>query len=142
MMRGKLWECWFSWRILLRFKRSKEWRRGAKSRAASRMKSRIHSRRFNLSAERLRKRYAKLLDRDGAILDKCTNTIIQQVDELKHLVNEFSQFARLPAAQLAPHDLNEIVQEALFLFKEGHRAIHFQFRQGEIPAAGTRSQSR
>jgi two-component system, NtrC family, nitrogen regulation sensor histidine kinase NtrY len=88
---------------------------------------------IQLSAERLRKRYAKLLDRDGAILDKCTNTIIQQVDELKHLVNEFSQFARLPAAQLAPHDLNEIVQEALFLFKEGHRAVHFQFRQGEIP---------
>jgi two-component system nitrogen regulation sensor histidine kinase NtrY len=88
---------------------------------------------IQLSAERLRKRYAKLLEGDGAILDKCTNTIIQQVDELKNLVNEFSQFARLPSAQLAPHDLNEIVQEALFLFKEGHRAIHFQFRQAEIP---------
>lgn len=88
---------------------------------------------IQLSAERLRKRYAKLLEGDGAILDKCTNTIIQQVDELKNLVNEFSQFARLPSAQLAPHDLNDTVQEALFLFKEGHRAIRFQFRQGEIP---------
>ncbi len=88
---------------------------------------------IQLSAERLRKRYAKLLDGDGGILDKCTNTIIQQVDELKTLVNEFSQFARLPAAQLAPNDLNDTVQEALFLFKEGHRAIRFQFRQGEIP---------
>lgn len=88
---------------------------------------------IQLSAERLRKRYAKLLDGDGGVLDKCTNTIIQQVDELKSLVNEFSQFARLPSAQLAPHDLNETVQEALFLFKEGHRAIRFQFRQGEIP---------
>jgi len=88
---------------------------------------------IQLSAERLRKRYAKLLGGDGAILDKCTNTIIQQVDELKNLVNEFSQFARLPTAQLASHDLNEIVQEALFLFKEGHRGIHFQFRKGEIP---------
>ncbi len=88
---------------------------------------------IQLSAERLRKRYAKLLDGDGGILDKCTNTIIQQVDELKTLVNEFAQFARLPSAQLAPHDLNETVQEALFLFQEGHRAIRFQFRQGEIP---------
>ncbi len=88
---------------------------------------------IQLSAERLRKRYAKLLEGDGAILDKCTNTIIQQVDELKNLVNEFSQFARLPSAQLAPHDLNDTVQEALFLFNEGHRAISFQFRQGEIP---------
>ena len=38
---------------------------------------------IQLSAERLRKRYAKLLEGNGAILDKCTSTIIQQVDELK-----------------------------------------------------------
>ena len=89
---------------------------------------------IQLSAERLRKRYAKLLQGDGAILDKCTTTIIQQVVELKNLVNEFSQFARLPAAQPAPNDLNLIVQEALFLFKEGHNHIQFEFRQGVLPA--------
>jgi two-component system nitrogen regulation sensor histidine kinase NtrY len=89
---------------------------------------------IQLSAERLRKRYAHLLHGDGAILDKCTNTIIQQVDELKNLVNEFAQFARLPSAQFNTHDLNAIVQEALFLFKEGHRTIDFQFSQGVIPA--------
>jgi two-component system, NtrC family, nitrogen regulation sensor histidine kinase NtrY len=88
---------------------------------------------IQLSAERLRKRYAKLLDGNGAILDKCTSTIIQQVDELKNLVNEFSHFARLPAAQLTRNNLNEIVQEALFLFKEGHDDIQFQFRNGDIP---------
>ncbi|MEK7210471.1 MAG: PAS domain-containing protein, partial [Candidatus Binatota bacterium] len=85
---------------------------------------------IQLSAERLRKRYAKLLEGDGAILDKCTSTIIKQVEELKNLVNEFSQFARLPTAELAPNDLNEIVKEALFLFKEGHRGINFQFQRG------------
>jgi two-component system, NtrC family, nitrogen regulation sensor histidine kinase NtrY len=89
---------------------------------------------IQLSAERLRKRYAKLLQGDGAVLDKCTTTIIQQVVELKNLVNEFSQFARLPTAQPVPNDLNEIVQEALFLFKEGHNHIRFEFRQGELPA--------
>ncbi|MEK6602238.1 MAG: ATP-binding protein [Candidatus Binatota bacterium] len=88
---------------------------------------------IQLSAERLRKRYAKLLEGDGAILDKCTSTIIKQVEELKNLVNEFSQFARLPTAELAPNDLNEIVKEALFLFKEGHRGINFQFQRGDIP---------
>ncbi len=88
---------------------------------------------IQLSAERLRKRYAKLLQGDGAVLDKCTTTIIQQVVELKNLVNEFSQFARLPAAQLVPNDLNEIVQEALFLFKEGHDLIRFELRQGVLP---------
>jgi len=88
---------------------------------------------IQLSAERLRKRYAKLLESDGAILDKCTTTIIRQVDELKNLVNEFSQFARLPSAQLAPDDLNEVVREALFLFKEGHPGVQFHFRGGAIP---------
>jgi two-component system nitrogen regulation sensor histidine kinase NtrY len=88
---------------------------------------------IQLSAERLRKRYAKMLEGNGAILDKCTSTIIQQVEELKKLVNEFSQFARLPSAQLATNDLNEIIQDALFLFKEGHNEVHFHFYRGAIP---------
>jgi two-component system nitrogen regulation sensor histidine kinase NtrY len=88
---------------------------------------------IQLSAERLRKRYAKMLEGDGGILDKCTSTIIQQVVELKNLVNEFSQFARLPSAQLASADLNRIVNEALVLFKEAHHGIQFQFRGAVIP---------
>lgn len=87
---------------------------------------------IQLSAERLRRRYAKLLEGNGGILDKCTSTIIKQVEELKNLVNEFSQFARLPAAELTPNDLNEIVKEALFLFKEGHKGIHFRFHSNEL----------
>ena len=89
---------------------------------------------IQLSAERLRKRYAKMLEGDGAILDKCTTTIIRQVEELKRLVNEFAQFARLPAAELTVNDLNEVVREALFLFQEGHRTIRFEFHPGVIPA--------
>jgi two-component system, NtrC family, nitrogen regulation sensor histidine kinase NtrY len=88
---------------------------------------------IQLSAERLRKRYARMLEGDGGILDKCTTTIIQQVEELKNLVNEFSQFARLPSAQLAPADLNQIINEALVLFKEAHHGIHFHFRVGTLP---------
>lgn len=88
---------------------------------------------IQLSAERLRKRYANMLDGDGGLLDKCTTTIIQQVEELKNLVNEFSQFARLPAARLATNNLNEIVSESLFLFNEGHKGIQFDFRSGVIP---------
>jgi two-component system nitrogen regulation sensor histidine kinase NtrY len=88
---------------------------------------------IQLSAERLRKRYAKMLEGDGGILDKCTTTIIQQVEELKNLVNEFSQFARLPSAQLASADLNQIINDALVLFKEAHHGIHFHFRVGALP---------
>jgi two-component system nitrogen regulation sensor histidine kinase NtrY len=88
---------------------------------------------IQLSAQRLRKRYGHLLQGDGAVLEKCTSTIIKQVEELKNLVNEFSNFARLPAAQPAPNDLNQVVREALFLFKEGHKGIDFQFRRGDLP---------
>ena len=90
---------------------------------------------IQLSAQRLRKRYENVLDGDGSVLDKCTSTIIRQVDELKTLVNEFSNFARLPTAQLAADDLNEVVREALFLFKEGHREVEFDFsEQASIPS--------
>jgi two-component system nitrogen regulation sensor histidine kinase NtrY len=75
-----------------------------------------------------------MLGGDGGILDKCTTTIIQQVEELKSLVNEFSQFARLPSAKLVTQDLNEIVSESLFLFNEGHKGIQFHFSSGVLPA--------
>ncbi len=84
---------------------------------------------IQLSAQRLRKRYENVLDGDGSVLDKCTSTIIRQVDELKTLVNEFSNFARLPTAELVSDDLNEVVREALFLFKEGHRDVEFDFSE-------------
>lgn len=90
---------------------------------------------IQLSAQRLRKRYEYLLEGDGAVLDKCTSTIIKQVEELKNLVDEFSNFARLPAAELVPGDLNEVVKEALFLYTEGHKGIDFQFvrKGGDLP---------
>ena len=89
---------------------------------------------IQLSAQRLRKRYENVLDGDGAVLDKCTSTIIRQVEELKTLVNEFSNFARLPTAKLATDDLNDVVREALFLVKEGHREVEFDFsEQDSVP---------
>ena len=53
---------------------------------------------IQLSAQRLRRRYARSSRDGGAVFDECTRTIIQQVEELKALVNEFSTFARMPAA--------------------------------------------
>ena len=45
----------------------------------------------------------------------------KSVDELKNLVNEFSNFARMPAIQPEPNDLNAIIRETLTLYQEGHR---------------------
>ncbi len=88
---------------------------------------------IQLSAQRLRKRYLdKLQGEDVGIFDECTATIVKQVEELKNLVNEFSSFARLPAANPQPSDLNALVEEGLFLFQEAHKNIVFRF----LPGAG------
>jgi two-component system nitrogen regulation sensor histidine kinase NtrY len=53
--------------------------------------------------------------------------IIKSVDELKNLVNEFSNFARMPAIQPEPNDLNAIIRETLTLYQEAHRGVIFNF---------------
>jgi len=82
---------------------------------------------IQLSAQRLHKRYAERLKEDGTLFEECTRTIVRQVEELKTLVNEFATFARLPAGEHTPEDLNALVDEAMVLFREGHREIAFSF---------------
>ena len=88
---------------------------------------------IQLSAERLRKRYLEKLQEDGPVFDECTRTIIKQVEELKNMVNEFSNFARMPAAVPSPNHLNEIIQETLVLFQEAHKNVRFDFIPHELP---------
>jgi two-component system nitrogen regulation sensor histidine kinase NtrY len=88
---------------------------------------------IQLSAQRLRKRYLGVLKEDGTIFDECTRTIVKQVEELKKMVNEFSNFARMPASEPTPNDLNEIIQETLILFKEAHKNVRFEFTPRELP---------
>ncbi len=83
---------------------------------------------IQLSAQRLRKRYLNQFGQDGVIFDECTKTIITQVEELKNLVNEFSSFARMPAANPTPNPLNDIIREAIVLYEEGHKNIRFEFK--------------
>ena len=82
---------------------------------------------IQLSAQRLRKRYLSRFSDDEKVFDECTEMIIKSVDELKTLVNEFSNFARMPAIQPEPNDLNAIIREALTLYQEGHRGVTFGF---------------
>jgi two-component system, NtrC family, nitrogen regulation sensor histidine kinase NtrY len=86
---------------------------------------------IRLSAQRLRKRYLDRFGSDEKVFDECTEMIIKSVDELKTLVDEFSSFARMPAAQPSPNDLNAIIREALTLYQEGHRNIRFSFSGDE-----------
>src|SRR5262245_18638578 len=116
---------------LLRVERMEAWREVAR-RIAHEIKNPLTP--IQLAAQRLRRRFGAHLRQDGAVFDECTRTIIQQVEELKNLVNEFSTFARMPQAEHRPHDLNELVEEALVLFREGHREIEFAFDpEGDLP---------
>ncbi len=81
---------------------------------------------IQLSAQRLRRKYPELVEGDGSVFDECTRTIIQQVDHMKSLVNEFSRFARLPRAKLEPCSLYELVEEGLGLYR--HNFSHISFR--------------
>ena len=90
---------------------------------------------IQLSAQRLKKRYGdKLGSGDVEVFHECTDMIIRQVEELKCLVNEFSNFARMPASNPAPADLRGIIKEALSLYKEAHKGVNFLFKDAiEIP---------
>jgi two-component system nitrogen regulation sensor histidine kinase NtrY len=70
---------------------------------------------IQLSAQRLRRRLAgRLADAaDARVLDDCVDAITREVEGLKLLVNEFSNFARLPAARPRPGDLNRLIAEAV-----------------------------
>ncbi|KAA0888859.1 sensor histidine kinase [Oryzomonas rubra] len=89
---------------------------------------------IQLSAQRLRKRYLSRFSGDETVFDECTEMIIKSVDELKNLVNEFSNFARMPAIQPEPNDLNALIRETLTLYQEAHRGVAFQFEpDGQLP---------
>jgi two-component system nitrogen regulation sensor histidine kinase NtrY len=82
---------------------------------------------IRLSAQRLRRRYLDRFPDDDKVFDDCTDMIIKQVDELKILVDEFSNFAKMPSANPTPNNLNDIIAEALVLYGEAHRHITFSF---------------
>ncbi|HSW21330.1 MAG TPA: ATP-binding protein, partial [Burkholderiaceae bacterium] len=72
---------------------------------------------IQLSAERIQhKLVTQLGGADRALLERSVATIVTQVQAMKQLVDEFRDYARLPAAQLAPLDLNAVVLEVLALY--------------------------
>ncbi len=86
---------------------------------------------IQLSAQRLRRRYPEILKEENSIFDQCTYTIIKQVDELKRLVSEFSQFARMPKIQQGAASLCQVTRETLFLYQEAHKEIIFTCSETE-----------
>lgn len=116
---------------LQRAERAAAWREVAR-RIAHEIKNPLTP--VKLSAQRLQKKYGDRMGDDGAIFQECTKTIIDQVDVLKNLVNEFSRYARLPVTTLSFNDLNEVIRDSMLLFKDAHKEIAFEFQPGvDIP---------
>jgi two-component system nitrogen regulation sensor histidine kinase NtrY len=113
---------------MMRAQRMAAWREVAR-RIAHEIKNPLTP--IQLSAQRLRKRYLSRFSDDETVFDECTAMIIKSVDELKNLVNEFSNFARMPAIQPETNDLNALIRETLTLYEEGHRGVDFGFVQDD-----------
>ncbi len=72
---------------------------------------------IQLSAERMQRKLGEAGAPHEALVRECTSTIIAEVESLKGLVDEFSQFARMPAPKAVPSSLNQAVTEALTLYQ-------------------------
>jgi len=80
---------------------------------------------IQLSAERLKRKYAGKIQDDKELFIQCTDTIIRHVGDIGQMVDEFSSFARLPAAVLRPADLSQIVRESVMLQRAAYPRISF-----------------
>jgi nitrogen fixation/metabolism regulation signal transduction histidine kinase len=100
---------------------------------------------IQLSAERLEmKLHTKLNEPDAALLVKSVKTIVDQVDAMKRLVNEFRDYARLPSADLKPLDLNALIQDVLQLYdpEASEAPVESQLAQDCPPILGDAQQLR
>lgn len=81
---------------------------------------------IQLSAERLKRKYLKEITSDPSVFIQCTDTIVRQVGDLRHMVDEFSSFARMPSPKIQRENLLDIVKQAYFLQEVANNTIKFE----------------
>jgi PAS domain S-box-containing protein len=90
---------------------------------------------IQLCAERMRRHFATAPPNARALTEECTATIISEVESLKALVDEFAQFARMPAPRLVPGSLHALLDETLALYDGLFRAIRIEREYApDVPA--------
>ena len=99
---------------LIRAQRVAAWREVAR-RLAHEIKNPLTP--IQLSAERLQRHFAGAPEATRALVDECATAIVTEVEALKGLVDEFSQFARMPAPRATPTDLHGLLDDALSLYR-------------------------
>lgn len=88
---------------------------------------------IQLSAERLKRKYLKQIESDRETFEICTDTIIRQVDDIGRMIEEFSNFARMPAPVLRLENLSEICRQAIFLQRNADADIDFRTELPDEP---------
>lgn len=80
---------------------------------------------IQLAAERLQRRFGEEVTSDAETFERLTGTIVRQVGDLRRMVDEFSNFARMPKPVFRDEDVHEIARQALFLHEVAHPGIKF-----------------
>ncbi len=88
---------------------------------------------IQLSAERLKRKYALEVKSDPEVFKQCTDTIIRQVGDIGRLIDEFSSFARMPAPVFREENLSELARQALFLQKVANPNITYRVEAPDLP---------
>jgi two-component system nitrogen regulation sensor histidine kinase NtrY len=97
---------------------------------------------IQLAAERLQRRFAEEISSDKETFERLTATIVRQVGDLRRMVDEFSNFARMPKPVFREENIHEIARQALFLHEVAHPAINFSLEppQGKFQMVADRRQ--
>ncbi|KAA0073361.1 PAS domain-containing sensor histidine kinase [Tardiphaga sp. P9-11] len=88
---------------------------------------------IQLSAERIKRKFGKVIVDDKAIFEQCTDTIVRQVDDIRRMVDEFSRFARMPKPVIEGEDVADTVRQAVFLMRVGHPDLDISAEIKEEP---------
>jgi two-component system nitrogen regulation sensor histidine kinase NtrY len=83
---------------------------------------------IQLSAERMRRHFSGAAPAAKELVDECTETIVGEVESLKGLVDEFSQFARMPAPRTVPTDLAQLITDTAALYHGIFAEVHIEQR--------------
>lgn len=88
---------------------------------------------IQLSAERLRRKYGRVITEDGGVFQQCTDTIVRQVEDIKRMVDEFSRFARMPKPVMTQEDVADTVRQVVFLQRVANADIDIDLEIAEEP---------
>ena len=86
---------------------------------------------IQLAAERLQRRFGKEIASDAETFERLTGTIVRQVGDLRRMVDEFSNFARMPKPVFRHENVHEIARQSLFLHEVAHPGISFALQPSE-----------